>query len=91
VIHRFASEHDFPGLAVSPDGREVGFIAPAPDGFHQVFRRALSGGAPVQVTRDPSDKTQPAWSPDGRRIAYTVWDYRSWFWRIEGAGGDAGG
>ena len=31
------SEHDAPGLAVSPDGRDVAFIASAPDGFFQVF------------------------------------------------------
>jgi Tol biopolymer transport system component len=69
VVHRFASEHDPPGLGISPDGRELALIAPATDGFFQVFKLAIGGGTPSQVTSDPSHKTQPAWSPDGKRIA----------------------
>jgi dipeptidyl aminopeptidase/acylaminoacyl peptidase len=47
VVHRFASEHDTPGLGVSPDGRDVAFIAPASDGFFQVFRLPIAGGTPI--------------------------------------------
>jgi Tol biopolymer transport system component len=82
LVHRFASEHDAPGLAVSPDGRDIGFIAPAADGFFQVFRMPLSGAPPVQVTTDRSNKTQPAWSPDGRQLAFTVWNYDAQLWRL---------
>jgi Tol biopolymer transport system component len=83
IVHRLDSEHDFSGLTVSPDGRHLGFVGPAADGYYQVFRIPVSGGQAEQITRDPSHKTQPAWSPDGTRLAYTVWSYTSTFWLLQ--------
>ena len=82
VILRFASEHDFPGLAVTPDGQRVAFIAPAADGFYQIFTIPTAGGTVQQLTVDRTHKTQPAYSPDGRRVAFTVWSYDVQFWML---------
>lgn len=81
VVHRFATEHDFSGLGVSANGRFVAFVAPAPDGFHQIFVKTIGGATPpVQLTTDHSHKTQPTFSPDGARVAFTVWSYEAAFW-----------
>jgi Tol biopolymer transport system component len=81
ILHRYATEHDFPGLGASADGKWVAFAAPANDGFYQIFKKAVSISAPpIQVTTDPSHKTQPAFSPDGARVAFTVWSYHATFW-----------
>ena len=81
IVHRFDSEHDFSGLGVSSNGRFVAFAAPAPDGFFQIFVKAVGLSTPaVQLTTDPSNKTQPTFSPDGTRVAFTVWSYTAAFW-----------
>ena len=84
IVHRFDSEHDFSGLGVSTNGRFVAFAAPAPDGFFQIFVKAVGQPTPaVQLTTDPSNKSQPTFSPDGARVAFTVWSYTAAFWSFK--------
>jgi Tol biopolymer transport system component/imidazolonepropionase-like amidohydrolase len=51
--------------AVSPDGRSVAFVAL---GDLWVMKR---GGEPVRLTDDGAVELDPAWSPDGRQLAYS--------------------
>jgi Tol biopolymer transport system component len=81
IVHRINTEHDFPGLGVSSNGRFVAFVAPAPDGFYQIFVKAIGASTPpVQLTTDRSHKTQPSFAPDNSRVAFTVWSYEASFW-----------
>src|SRR5437773_9736817 len=81
--------------AVSPDGRMVtfirgGFFGTAAGGqTAQIYVKTLTSGEPVQLTRDPFQKEQPVFSPDGSRIIYTAlmpgfkWDS----WQVPVLGG----
>ena len=55
--------------AISPDGKMVAFVAVA-DGKRQIWIRLLTGGAPLQVTRDDFDHLHPRWSPDSSALIY---------------------
>lgn len=84
VVHRYETEHDFSGLGVSSNGRLIAFAGPAPDGFYQIFLKTIGADLPaVQLTTDPSNKTQPAFSPDGARVAFTIWSYDATFWSFQ--------
>ena len=55
--------------AISPDGKMVAFVA-AVNGRRQVWIRLLTGGAPLQVTRDELDHLHPRWAPDSSALIY---------------------
>jgi Tol biopolymer transport system component/predicted Ser/Thr protein kinase len=57
------------GARLSPDGHTVAFSSPV-DGVGQVFVMLISGGEPLQLTKDEGDKAIDSFSPDGTEIYY---------------------
>jgi Tol biopolymer transport system component len=81
-LYAFISEQRVPGFAVSPDGHWMAFVMPAVEGWMQVYRVSTEGRDVKQLTFDQSHKTQPAWSPDGKTVVFTVWNYDARFWLL---------
>jgi Tol biopolymer transport system component/predicted Ser/Thr protein kinase len=55
----------------SPDGNEVVFSwnGEKQDNF-DIYRILIGGGTPLRLTADPRSDYSPAWSPDGRWVAF---------------------
>ncbi len=54
---------------VSPDGRQVVFEA-----FGRLWLQPVGAPAATPLTADDHRAYDPAWSPDGSRLAYVTWD-----------------
>jgi Tol biopolymer transport system component len=83
VVHAYESEQRLSGIGVSPDFAWVAYIAPDREGRFQLWRVPLAGGDPEPLTFDPTDKAHPSYSPQGDRIAFTVYNYEAIFWLLE--------
>ncbi len=75
--------------ALAIDRRHVEFVdvemafGKAADIVAAITKQHASGTVMVeQLTYDPAHKSQPAWSPDGQRLAFTAWRYDAQIWRI---------
>ena len=70
-------------LALSPDGRQLAFVAVGPDGKERLWVRPLQGLS-AQALAGTEGARSPFWSPDSRRLAYFA---DGQLRRIEASGG----
>lgn len=80
------------GPTLSSDGRMLAFYRSdrAFGSTNDIWVKLLPHGEPVQVTHDPRLKYNIAFSPDGSRLAYTVFDPPNLFqtYTVSSMGGD---
>jgi len=57
------------GGSLSPDGRRLVYASDQ-DGNLDVWIKDLTSGTPRRLTRHVATDTQPAWSPDGKAVAF---------------------
>jgi hypothetical protein len=75
---------------VSPDGSRIAFVA-IEDGHSNLYVANRDGTGFTRVTSTRDNDDQPAWSPDGTRIAFRRWNYIGtphdvWVVNVDGTG-----
>jgi Tol biopolymer transport system component len=70
--------------AVSPDRRTLVFVA-----LDRLYTMALPGGLPRRLVAHEVEQLHPAYSPDGRWVAYVTWSDTAGghLWRVPAGGG----
>lgn len=55
---------------IAPDGKRIAFVWNGGSGDFQIYTKTVGGSNLQQITHGPLPNVHPAWSPDGRSIAY---------------------
>lgn len=71
----------------SPDGKAIAYSSDRSGSFEVYVRGLAPGSREVQITRDGRQNLQPAWSPDGQRLAYHSQGRRG-VWVVAAEGGE---
>ena len=59
--------------AWSPDGTQIAFMAPTPEGREQAWIVTSTGGSPQRLLpEDSGQQIDPSWSPDGRKMIFST-------------------
>jgi TolB protein len=56
-------------ISIAPDGNHLVYVSEL-DGQREIFRRPFGRGEATNLTTHPAEDSQPAWSPDGKEIAF---------------------
>ncbi len=74
-------------VRISPDGHSIAFISPTA-GINQVFLMLASGGDPLQLTKDETDKYVEGFSSNGAEIYYGKLFGHGEIWAVPTLGGE---
>lgn len=84
-ITNWSGLDDYPAL--SPDGNSIAYCSDH-NGSPEIYVKQLTPGAKeIQLTHDGGHNIQPAWSPEGLRLAYHS-RLRNGIWIIPAGGGE---
>lgn len=86
--HTFTEVGGDGDVTVDPGGWRIAFASTRHSERPDLYVKAVEGVAVTQLTSDPAADVQPAFSPDGRRIAFASDRSGQWdIWVIEVEGG----